>query len=348
MSWVSTNEIMGNDGSIDDRTQRRYRRRFRVIFDHTQHDIVDAREAPGIPTMFSSYEGPAGQNQDAKAICVSKAAAQDDWPMIWIVECNYASVNRLKTMRLAWCQDKRPMVRDYNGRATTNSAEGYFDPPLELDFSRPIIQITRFEEVFAFATFALYADTVNSDEWLGFQPGQCKISAPPAESTYESGSFGWMVTYEIHVKWEGWDTWAQDAGYRELVDGKERVIFDEFGNVSSSPVLLNGKGRPLRLAKTNLSGALDATQDTVAIAATDFDLFPDPPFQVRIGPKLSGEVMNVKENIDDGGELSFKVDRGWMGSTAATHADGAEVTMEPYFLRFKGYRPQAFGSLNLP
>ncbi len=347
MAWLATDRKMPATGSLDDKNQRRFSVPYQVIFDRVDHDAVDAMNAPGMPDMFSYYQGPAGQNIDTGAILVSKNPVQDENPFLWKVDVSYASITIITQMRLTWQQDRRPAFRDYNGRAVRNSAGSYFDPPIEREFSRAIIQISRAESSFDFFNRALYADAVNTDQWLFFPPGTVKIAAPPADSFYESGRWGWHVVWEMHYREEGWLYRALDAGYRQLdpVTGLEREIFDTTGHLSSSPVLLNGAGKLLRDAKTTLQNALNATDTLFEITDADFTKFPTPPYYIAIGD----EVLQVTAHVvPGGGGNNFRVVRGQQGTVAAAHADAAAVTMEPYFLSFNLYKTVPFGPLNLP
>ena len=348
MAWVATRETMGNNSSIDDLERTRYTRNFVVVFDDTVSSAKEAREAPGLPALYNPFEGPSQQDIDLDSIAVGIQAQQDDNPLVWRIQIQFASVKFVTQIRLAFQEDQKPGYRDFDGRSIVNSAGSLFDPPIMIPWIRGIITITKSKPTIDYFELADLADTTNEDVWLSFPIGTLKMACPQAESFFESGQFGWRVTYEIHYRKEGWLQRELDRGYRETVDpddkSKERVIFDHAtGSLPSDATLLNGKGRPLRFAKTELAEicAIDATTiEVVDVVEVTELLFADPPFQI----KIDDEIMTVTAIAG----TTWTVTRAQQGTEADGHTSGTKLYMEPYFLGFRIYGESVFSDIGIP
>src|SRR5262249_46326548 len=137
---------------------------------------------------------------DLGALCNSVTCEQnDDAPRRWVVTCEYGppTVEQgqqqenplLRPAVLTWgfTQNSRAVWKDVNGTPIQNSAGDAFDPPPEIDDSRPVLTVTRNEAGFNPAIAIQYQDAVNSDQFLGFNAGVVKINGISSTSQSENG-----------------------------------------------------------------------------------------------------------------------------------------------------------------
>lgn len=148
-----------------------------------------------------------------------------------------------------------------NGKPIINSAHKRFDPPLEIDYSRLQITITRNHA--AFPAWALkYQDSVNKKRFL-ININDFKLEMP-SFSTKIQGISGnrkwqnaqkpfWRVDYVLEVDlYRGWRFDVLDRGKTKLVKKVDiqtgavsyvdELITDEKGIPIDEPVLLDGRG----------------------------------------------------------------------------------------------------------
>lgn len=154
---------------------------------------------------------------------------------------------------------------DVDGLPITNSAGESFDPPMTKDHSDLILSYIRNEKTFDKLVASDYKDAVNSDTFLGFNPGHVlctrfdSVQMRAATLTYYRVSYEFCVRYDevktrdtngdIKTRVFGWVKRIRDEGFRELTgetnsDGspKYREITDEKGMKISQPHLLDGSG----------------------------------------------------------------------------------------------------------
>lgn len=122
-----------------------------------------------------------------------------------------------------------------------NTAGQEFDPPVMRD-TTTIVGVCERNELYWNGTQAInYMDAVNSDEWLGFSPGQARVHNISATYQYESGIWYYSVRYEIHIR-NHWLKIVPNTGLAEIKDGKLTVSKDPDNNAMLSPVLLDENG----------------------------------------------------------------------------------------------------------
>ncbi|WP_254509892.1 hypothetical protein [Anatilimnocola floriformis] len=281
MSIVSVREVGGGrEGSVNEKGERRYTRVFQVITDSALDGPLLVRTAPGIPGRGNIYATATEFDPGAKVKTITPS--QSDNPKIWEVRVEYDSVtedepeNPLeRPPEVSWSAAPYSRVawKDNDGKAIVNSAGHYFDPPLEVDDSRPVLSVTRNEAAFNPSLAIDYQDAVNSDGFLGFSPGQAKVAKIDASSATENDIFYWKVSYEFHFRREGWELSVLDQGRYEKIGGKPVPIpeFDVAGNEIpgsqvTDPVPLNGAG-----ARLNNPGP-----DTVQFLS--FKVYKERPF----------------------------------------------------------------------
>lgn len=144
--------------------------------------------------------------------------------------------------------------RDVYGNAITNSSEEAFDPPVTRDFHDLVLRIERNELAYYPLVAYQYKGAVNSDVFLGFPAGTVLCTVMDATKARASNLVYWRITYEFHMRWDGWKLKMIEQGFREKngtnPDGspKYKDITDENGNLVSQPVLLDGSGKKLSQA----------------------------------------------------------------------------------------------------
>ena len=149
-----------------------------------------------------------------------------------------------------------PVDRDAANNAITNSAGEPFDPPISAEFHDLVARVVRNEAAFYPLLAADYKGSVNSDGWLGYPPGTCKLQVLTGNQIfYGDDKFYWQVTYEIHIRYDaqnplanGWLRRILDQGTRKKT-GVDSGGFAEYENITennglslSEPVQLNGSG----------------------------------------------------------------------------------------------------------
>ena len=149
-----------------------------------------------------------------------------------------------------------------NGAPIVNSAHKTFDPPIEVDYTRLLITITRMHAVFP-TNLLVFQDTVNKHPFRfninGFQMAVPKFSSKVQGITgspqWQGRRRFWRVEYVCEVDlYRGWRIDILDRGKTQLVQDNttsawgDQLILDDKGHPVNEPALLNGEGRPSREA----------------------------------------------------------------------------------------------------
>ncbi len=249
--------------------KRTYTQTFIVGTDDPQDGSLTARTAidpnggPVIPQPLTFYV--AGNEFDLGAFVKSVEAHEiGETGMLWEVTVTADSempeppkdqenpLDRPPEVSWSFAQFQRVAEKDITGKAIVNSAGQAFDPPVQIDDSRPVCNIDRNEDAFDPTVIFQYKDAINSDALdiggLAVLPGQAKMSNISARRQFENSQFYWKVSYEIHIKSDGWALSILDQGlYKEGVNNKPTPCTDDAGNEVSVPVLLDGQGGQLAL-----------------------------------------------------------------------------------------------------
>jgi hypothetical protein len=228
--------------------------------DATLHQIVLSQVATltanGVPLSVTLSAGNADPGALAKEITARQAG--DDEPFTWIVEVRYSTnieqpdygnLNPLlRPPEVSWGIAKftRPLWKDKDGNAITNSAKEYFDPPLETEDFRITLTIERNEASYSADTTLKYVMSVNEKPFFGAAAETVKCVGIRGQRAFEKATLYWKVTYEFEVREEKWDAVVIDQGYSELKDGVAVPIRDRrTGTAFGSPQRLDGTGKPL-------------------------------------------------------------------------------------------------------
>ena len=258
-------------GTLDQiKAIRHYVRSFRIITNSTLDGpatILTNSLFLGLLQMYVEANGAV----DPGAILRTTRVAQPekDNPYVWILTYEYSSEPLDVQQRDGSGQGLQdPLIRppiftietskfqrivnvDALGAAVTNSAGAPFSPLPEADDTRLILRMERNESEPDWNLILTYQDAVNSDIFLGFDPGVAKANIS-AQSMYENNTYYWKVTYVWEFRnyvniqgtqYSAWDLHLLDQGYYSLDSkGAPRLFTDNSGNPVNEPVLLDGKG----------------------------------------------------------------------------------------------------------
>lgn len=263
MAVTAVNETWrGRAHEINSSGNRSYTRTFDVLTDDRNTAQKEVRDAAGVPRVGDVYPDDLG------ATATRVSVEQDPGIfLLWRVTVEYETVtgnqnqaaededplNRPAELEWSFAQFTKVADQDIDGNMITNSAGDPFDPPPEIDDSRPVLRIARNEAGFSAATAVEFMDAVNDDAFFGGQPGQVKVANISAVRQFENGIPFWRVVYEFHFRREGWSLQILDRGYRILVGGVPEPVVEDVKNPGGGtetfqevrePILLNGAGLP--------------------------------------------------------------------------------------------------------
>lgn len=139
-------------------------------------------------------------------------------------------VNWSATYRTSHEQSQEPFTHDLDGNPVVNSAGDPFNPPLMVERSRPVIEITKYLADVNVEWLERFVDSVNLDTWHGRPARYCRMIGLEWESQTVGAFAVWRVTFRIKIKggqWnegandqgQGWDIRLLDVGYQEYTDG---------------------------------------------------------------------------------------------------------------------------------
>lgn len=137
-------------------------------------------------------------------------------------------------------QYQKPVVKDVNGVAITNSANIPFSSPVEIDDARSVLVVTRFFESFSIAAALSWNNKINSDPYMGALPETAKSCVKSADPRRFPGRpLLWEVVYEIHFREETWKKVLLDVG-RVGINGQQFV--DSFNQPVTDDIAMDGAG----------------------------------------------------------------------------------------------------------
>ena len=147
-----------------------------------------------------------------------------------------------------------------NGMPIVNSAHKAFDPPVEIDYTRMLLTITRLHQDFP-THLLIYQDCVNSEGFNfdinGFQMRApaftVKVQGITGSAQWQGKNRFWRVDYVCEVDlYRTWRIDILDRGKIQLVWNSQKkvyedqLILDDKGHPINEPALLNGRGQPAR------------------------------------------------------------------------------------------------------
>lgn len=341
-------------GALLEIPRRKYVRRFHAITDSVLDSSKTIRAHILCPKLGDQYVTP--NEQDLLATCVDvRVNARPESPFSWYVEAEYDTARLvdatlenplLMPAELSWdfLSYERARVRDVLGIPYVNSSQEAFDPPIMGEEKRPVLTVVRNEATFS-AAFALqYQLVVNSDVFAGAAPGFARINKINGTRQREIGVTYYKVTYEVEFRREGFVRPVLDQGFRDK--DKKQFLDPLNAQPYSGPTLMNGKGKRLSDATTTTSGVVGSADLLLNVTDGSTNFPPGSPLpHGRFEVRVDNEVMQV---VGGFGTNNWNVTRGYAGTTAASHANGAAVKMEPYYLNFTEHFAVPFAPLALP
>ena len=296
MAVVWVKEAPTVEGAIDNTWKRTYKRTFRVLCDSRSDGPVTCINAGGIPSLGTSYYKSATEKdagawvQGLSSKMVSKVRVNGTSGGLHEVTVDYGPFNPYPKDPLQWpykiswgfAPYERVVWFDINAKAIVNSAGVRFGEPVVMDDNRPILSITRNEATYDFTLADRLRDKVNSDTFLGADPGLVKVSAMPSEQLFnqETGQVYYTVKYDFHFNRDGWKKKILDCGFSQL---------DGSGNL----IQLTSKGQPLQDAQL-LDGSGHVLSSGAAPVSLEFEVYESISF---------ADAFNFDESLIQGGSF---------------------------------------------
>lgn len=282
MAVVQVTEQEGSLGGEDNQKgEFTFSRTFFVKTDSVNDGPQVVLSSPLLPAQNEPYQ--VGYDNDPTAIVNRRSARLvRGHNRYWEVNVFYSSAaetqqggetnpfDRPPVLNWGFERYQKAIDKDLDDQAIINSAAEPYDPPVEVDDSRPTLTITRAEASFNYTKAIEYQDSVNLDSFYGFEPGQAKIAGITGRGPIKEGDVTyWDVTYEIQFRREGWQLIILDAGFRyyDSSDSDKLKIFkDDQGNPLNQPGLLNGLGDKLYGSKTTIKQQVGVYWEPVEVA----------------------------------------------------------------------------------
>lgn len=285
MPIVSVERLWTGRGGSDTFSRRRtYSEQWEVITDDPADDEEVVAGAPaaalGLPRLGQPHV------RYPVAVCVEISPEQsDESPFRWLVSLKYDSqvelpngtspdgasqspesipenpLLRPATWELSFETTTEPATHwrpiDANGNLAAafvpirNSAKMPFDPPLQIEVSRPVYRVTKAIPAISTAFVSALENALNDRPWRGLAKWCAKIRGVRSASKYENSVSFVELSLEIAIKKETWVPSILDAGLHEYSPGSQTgdppakitKIVDPRGG--EGPYLLNGSGRRL-------------------------------------------------------------------------------------------------------
>lgn len=232
---------------------------FAVYVTSSTDDPTASETAPGIPELGDEH--PTDPKRRVSSV---EANVDPGLPTRHVVRVQYSSAvsssgsstdNPLdEPPSISWEQDTiaEPVYTDGDGNPIRNSARQTFDPPIQEEFTDPVLVVTQNKNSYSAALAYQYANAVNSDFFFG-PPGVAKCVSITGSKEFRNNVSYWRVTTRIkfrdliatgqHQGKSDWGHQIEDRGTVQLQGGKQVRIIVE-GDEITSPVALNGAGVP--------------------------------------------------------------------------------------------------------
>jgi hypothetical protein len=172
---------------------------------------------------------------------------------------------------------QRIVDEDIHGEAIVNTAKEYFDPPVEIDDSRPVCTVTRNEDHFNIHLAKEFRDSINESEFWGWPAYTVKCKSISAKLALDPlVGWYWVVTYILEFNPDQWGREILSQGLRQLnTAGTAYAPILINGSQTTSPVPLDEKGHALPPDGDPVFLTFDVYREM------DFSILnlPEPPFQ---------------------------------------------------------------------
>ena len=233
--------------------QRTYTRQFRAVTNNATIGPLAVREA--LPVSIGNSFVSRGDIDKGSFCQEITVTCTDTDGKQWDATATYGPYDAanqpqnptLRPLKITWSSTVREkvLVADSDGNAVLNSAGDPFDPPVVVDEYYPVVTIGRAEMTNDPALNFKYRSAINSDVFLGADPGTVKCVPIEAELAFDQ-DIGWYYnkTYRFEFDQGGWNKGSLDQGLRSLAGGIVSPIFAK-GVAITEPALLDGSGKAL-------------------------------------------------------------------------------------------------------
>lgn len=253
MSVLSINPTWDRESTQTRDWKRTYRTTWKIETSNPQDDALLVRTTltAWVGKFGAFYQAPDGAQDTGSWINSINVKCSAPDGKQWIGTIEYAPydpsqfpedpLKQPAEMSWEFVQDKKVAEEDQDGNPVVNSAGDPFDPPIEYDFSRPILTIVQNQQDFDPDSAEDWNDSLNDDVWMGFDQHTVKVSNITGPRKWDQNiGWYWTVTYQFHFNFDGWVFEIADMGMRVLADD------DKPANVySPTPVYLDGAGKQL-------------------------------------------------------------------------------------------------------
>jgi hypothetical protein len=185
-----------------ERGEKRYTRTFRVVTTRPNEEGDAIRADARLPKIGSRFR---------QAVCIRVTTSRTEAATVQIVTAEYstkvepgAGIGSVDQIFAApsiqtWSVIRGQMTTavDAKGKPYVNTLGDPFDPPPPKDVTRLHLSLRKNKHYYYPREMLAYADKVNTDPWLGFQPGEAKCAGIPATEVWENNLHYWIVNYEF-------------------------------------------------------------------------------------------------------------------------------------------------------
>lgn len=274
-------DIMKRRGRVQVVQGRSYTRVWEVEVSRGDGPLV-ATDHPDLPTLRDFYLIPGVESDPNAYVQTIDAEPIENMgdTILYGVTVNYGpldpgemaeALTRKARIQFSFNKFERVIWIDEDGNPIRNSAGDPFGDPILIDDSRPVIVVTRNEDVNAFdVTLAgEYQDVVNAAMWNGFPARTVKcteIRTSEERKDPSTNLYYYEVNYVFEVKWDTWTRQILDQGFAYLDSSVRKPFLDSEGQPISEPKLLDGLGEELT--------------DGDPPVTLEFRVYPDADFSV--------------------------------------------------------------------
>lgn len=222
-----------------------------------------ALTAPGIPIVYQPHPSNPWLFVGSVRVDVHEG------PKTFIVTVSYQALSDPISLPadISWTHatTNEPIDVDGDGNPITNSSDQPFDPPVTDDVDDAVRRYRVNWENFDHNTIARYINSTNSDTFLGFPPGTCKIVEFNGTRLRTGAIFYWDVLNIIHVRLAGWKKEKEDTGTREFV-GTKTITHQIPDPAGGDPIEVD---RIVKLYRTITETLVDENEDEIEVAVTE-------------------------------------------------------------------------------
>lgn len=259
----------GRRASLDAQGNRTYAVPFLVKAAATdgQADIIGiigtAVGGVTIPQLGTTFSWDSDTDTTAKVVGHDIDQVDEDrssrW---WSVTANYSSnagslrtgspTTRPARYSFGFAQFTKVLERDVDGNPVVNAAGLKFDPPIEVDWSRPILRVTRYIGVGTFSFWAQkaeeYQDAINSDTFLYWAAKKVKITnLSIGELEDLQGAYCHPISLEFQFNRDGWQLKVPNMSrkVKHPTDPNQPQVYlvDSDGVPTVDPVFITADGK---------------------------------------------------------------------------------------------------------